>query len=75
MKDTSGAQVLGRTSLKRLGIVMVPTVVAAGALTVLMANGAVAVSLAISDEVWAETCLRRSVPGPVLVWKGIHRPM
>lgn len=35
----------------------------------------IAVSLAISDEVWAETCLRRSVPGPVLVWKGIHRPM
>jgi acyl-homoserine lactone synthase len=35
----------------------------------------IAVSLAISDEVWAETCLRRSVSGPVLVWKGIHRPM
>jgi acyl-homoserine lactone synthase len=35
----------------------------------------IAVSLGISDEVWAETCLRRSVPGPVLVWKGIHRPM
>jgi acyl-homoserine lactone synthase len=35
----------------------------------------IAVSLAISDEVWAETCLRRSVPGPVLVWKGIRRPM
>jgi len=50
MKDTSGAQVLGRTSLKRLGIVMVPTVIAAGALTVLMANGAVAVSFAISGQ-------------------------
>ncbi|HEX4789701.1 MAG TPA: DUF6230 family protein [Actinospica sp.] len=50
MKDTSGAQVLGRTSLKRLGIVMVPTVVAAGALTVLMANGAIAVSFAISGQ-------------------------
>ena len=50
MKDTSGAHVLGRTSLKRLGIVMVPTVVAAGALTVLMANGAIAVSFAISGQ-------------------------
>jgi len=50
MKDTSGAQVLGRTSLKRLGLVMVPTVIAAGALTVLMANGAIAVSFAISGQ-------------------------
>jgi hypothetical protein len=50
MKDTSGAQVLGRTSLKRLGIVMVPTVLAAGALTVLLANGAIAVSFAISGQ-------------------------
>jgi hypothetical protein len=50
MKDTSGAQVLGRTSLKRLGMVMVPTVIAAGALTVLMANGAIAVSFAISGQ-------------------------
>ena len=50
MKDTSGAQVLGRTSLKRLGIVMVPTVLAAGALTVLMANGAIAVGFDISGQ-------------------------
>lgn len=50
MKDTSGAQVLGRTSLKRLGLVMIPTVIAAGALTVLMANGAIAVSFAISGQ-------------------------
>lgn len=50
MKDTSGAQVLGRTSLKRLGIVMIPTALAAGALTVLMANGAIAVSFAISGQ-------------------------
>ena len=50
MKDTTGAPVLGRTSLKRLGIVMVPTVLAAGALTVLMANGAIAVSFAISGQ-------------------------
>lgn len=50
MKDTSGAQVLGRTSLKRLGIVMVPTVIAAGALTVAMANGAIAASFAVSGQ-------------------------
>jgi hypothetical protein len=50
MKDTSGAQVLGRTSLKRLGIVMVPTLAAAGVLGVMMANGAIAMSLAISGQ-------------------------
>lgn len=50
MKDTSGAQVLGRTSWKRLGLVMVPTVVAAGALTVAMANGAIAASFAFSGQ-------------------------
>ncbi len=48
MKDTSGAQVLGRTSWKRLGLVMVPTVIAAGALSVMMANGAIAASFAVS---------------------------
>jgi hypothetical protein len=50
VKDTSGAQTLGRTSWKRLGIVMVPTVVAAGALTVAMANGAIAASFAVSGQ-------------------------
>jgi hypothetical protein len=50
VKDNSGAQVLGRTSWKRLGIVMVPTVVAAGALTVAMANGAIAASFAVSGQ-------------------------
>jgi hypothetical protein len=50
MKDTSGAQVLGRTSLKRLGIVLVPTVAVAGVLGVMMANGAIAMSLAISGQ-------------------------
>ena len=50
MKDTSGAQVLGRTSLKRLGIVMVPTLAVAGVLGVMMANGAIAMSLAISGQ-------------------------
>jgi hypothetical protein len=50
VKDTSGAQVLGRTSLKRLGFVMVPTVIAAGALSVLMANGAIASSFAVSGQ-------------------------
>lgn len=50
MKDTSGAQVLGRTSLKRLGMVMVPTLAAAGVIGVMMANGAIAMSLAISGQ-------------------------
>jgi hypothetical protein len=50
LKDTSGAPVLGRTSWKRLGIVMVPTVVLAGALTVAMANGAIAASFAVSGQ-------------------------
>jgi hypothetical protein len=50
VKDNSGAQVLGRTSLKRLGIVAVPTVVAAGALGVMMANGAIAASFAVSGQ-------------------------
>ncbi len=50
MKDNSGAQVLGRTSWKRLGLVMIPTVVAAGALTVAMANGAIAASFAVSGQ-------------------------
>ena len=50
MKDNSGAQVLGRTSWRRLGLVMVPTVVAAGALAVAMANGAIAASFAVSGQ-------------------------
>lgn len=50
MKDSSGAQVLGRTSWKRLGIVMVPTVVAAGVLTVMISQGAVAASFAVSGQ-------------------------
>lgn len=50
MKDTSGAQVLGRTSWKRLGLVMVPTVIAAGALSIAMANGAIAASFAVSGQ-------------------------
>ena len=35
----------------------------------------IAVSLDVTDEVWAKTCIRRSVPGSVLVWKGIDRPI
>ena len=35
----------------------------------------IAVSLDVTDEVWAKTCIRRSVPGPVLVWRGIDRPI
>jgi hypothetical protein len=50
VKDSSGAQVLGRTSWKRLGIVMVPTVVAAGVLTVMISQGAIAASFAVSGQ-------------------------
>jgi hypothetical protein len=55
VKDNSGAQVLGRTSWKRLGLVLLPTVVAAGALTVAMANGAIAASFAVSGQQFALT--------------------
>lgn len=48
MKDTSGAPVLGRTSWKRLGIVMVPTLAAAGTLTFMISEGAIAASFAVS---------------------------
>jgi len=50
VKDNSGAQVLGRTSWKRLGIVMVPDRRRRGALTVAMANGAIAASFAVSGQ-------------------------
>lgn len=50
MKDNSGAPVLGRTSLRRLGLVAVPTLVLAGALGVMMANGAIAASFAVSGQ-------------------------
>ncbi|HEV2638413.1 MAG TPA: DUF6230 family protein [Actinocrinis sp.] len=50
MKDTSGTKVLGRTSAKRLGLVLVPALVGAGALSVMMADGALAASFGVSGQ-------------------------
>ena len=50
MKDAQGNQVLGRTHWKRFAAVMVPTAAAAGALTLMMANGALAASVAVSGQ-------------------------
>jgi len=48
MKDAMGAQVLGGTKWKRFALVMVPTIGIAGAMTVAMAQGAIAASIDIS---------------------------
>jgi Family of unknown function (DUF6230) len=50
MKDTSGTNVLGRTSAKRLGLVLVPALAGAGVLGVMMANGALAASFGVSGQ-------------------------
>ncbi|GAA2005864.1 DUF6230 family protein [Catenulispora subtropica] len=50
MKDAMGAQVLGGTKWKRFALVMVPTVGIAGAMTVMMANGVLAASFAVSGQ-------------------------
>lgn len=50
MKDAIGAQVLGGTKWKRFALVMVPTVGIAGAMTVMMANGVLAASFAVSGQ-------------------------
>jgi hypothetical protein len=50
MKDTSGTNVLGRTSAKRLGLVLVPALAGAGILGVMMANGALAASFGVSGQ-------------------------
>ena len=50
MKDTSGTKVLGRTSAKRLGLVLVPALAGAGVLGVMMANGALAASFGVSGQ-------------------------
>ncbi|WP_344671448.1 DUF6230 family protein [Catenulispora yoronensis] len=50
MKDAIGAQVLGGTKWKRFALVMVPTVGIAGAMTVMMANGVLASSFAVSGQ-------------------------
>ncbi|NUR61214.1 MAG: cholesterol esterase [Catenulispora sp.] len=45
-----GAQVLGGTKWKRFALVMVPTVAIAGGVTVMMANGVLAASFAVSGQ-------------------------
>jgi hypothetical protein len=50
MKDAMGAQVLGGTKWKRFALVMVPTVGIAGAMSVMMAQGALAASFAVSGQ-------------------------
>lgn len=50
MKDAMGAQVLGGTKWKRFALVMVPTVAIAGGMTVMMANGVLASSFAVSGQ-------------------------
>jgi hypothetical protein len=50
MKDAIGAQVLGGTKWKRFALVMVPTVAIAGGMTVMMANGVLAASFAVSGQ-------------------------
>ena len=50
MKDAMGAQVLGGTKWKRFALVMVPTVGIAGAMTVMMASGALPASFAVSGQ-------------------------
>jgi hypothetical protein len=50
VKDAQGNHVLGRTRWKRFAALMVPTTAAAGALTLMMANGALAASFAVSGQ-------------------------
>ena len=50
MKDAMSAPVLGGTKWKRFALVMVPTVGIAGAMTVMMANGVLASSFAVSGQ-------------------------
>lgn len=50
MKDAIGAQMLGGTKWKRFALVMVPTVAIAGGMTVMMANGVLAASFAVSGQ-------------------------
>jgi hypothetical protein len=50
VKDAQGNPVLGRTRWRRFAAVMVPSAVAAGAIVVGMANGAIAASFAVSGQ-------------------------
>ncbi len=34
----------------------------------------IAVIADVTEEAWAETCAKRSVPGPILVWNGLRSP-
>jgi acyl-homoserine lactone synthase len=31
----------------------------------------VAVMVDVNEQAWTEICIRRSVPGPMLVWQGL----
>lgn len=50
MKDAQGSTPGGRTHWKRFAVVTIPAAVAAGGLTVMMATGALAASIAVSGE-------------------------
>lgn len=50
MEDTPSAPEVGRTRWRRFAAAAVPSVAAAGALVVLMANGAIAASFAVSGQ-------------------------
>ena len=50
MKDAQGSAVQGRTRWRRFALVLVPATVAAGAIVVAMANGAIAASFSVSGS-------------------------
>jgi len=58
VKDAQGNLVLGRTGWRRFAVVMVPAVVAAGALVVGMANGAIAASFSVSGSTFKVSASR-----------------
>jgi hypothetical protein len=50
VKDAQGEMLLGRTNWKRFAAVGVPTLAAAGVMSAMMANGALAASFAVSGQ-------------------------
>jgi Family of unknown function (DUF6230) len=58
VKDAQGNLVLGRTGWRRFAAVMVPAVVAAGAIVVGMANGAIAASFSVSGSTFKVSASR-----------------
>jgi hypothetical protein len=34
-------------------------------------DSTIALTVDLNEQAWAEICVRRSVPGPVLVWQGL----